>query len=80
MSARASPSNRIWPKQGLKLDISVIRGQWAPSGFVDCAGVFAVTWRTPSGRNFWAALHDFDDFTQRHLIAECARHDRGAAA
>lgn len=85
MSARTyTPAQgpvRIYPTHGRPLDISVFRGQpWRPSGTSACCIVFAVTWQSHSGRTFWAALHDFDEFTQKHLLAECARHDRGAFA
>jgi hypothetical protein len=57
-----------------RLSIANIRGEWWPS-HPDACGVFAVSWQTRSGV-FWAALHDFDDATQRELIGVCRFIDR----
>lgn len=75
---QAEGATRIRPRPGLKLDLSTIRGQWwLPARAVDHCAMFAVTWQIPSGVCYWAALHDFNDATQRHLLSECARSEQG---
>lgn len=71
---------RIYPQRGQQLERDAIRGEWWPSGAVDCAGVFAVCWSTHGGRTCWAPLHAFDIRTRDELIEECARQDRWSGA
>lgn len=75
---QALGNTRIRPRPGLKLDLSAIRGPWwLPARSIEPAPMFTVAWQTASGACFWAALHDFDEATQRHLLSECARSDQG---
>lgn len=68
---------RIYPQFGKKLARNAIRGEWWPSGNVQCTGLLSICWCAPSGRTYWAPLHDFDVGARDQLIAECERQDRG---
>lgn len=80
ISHEAQGPVRFYPKFGQQLGRDAIRGEWWPSGSVECSGVFAVCWTAPGGRTYWAPLHAFDIGTRDQLIAECERQDRGRGA
>lgn len=68
------PPRRVYPPVGERLTLSVIRGLWWPSSYVDACCVFAVVWGTERGR-FWAPLHDFAPADQRRMIEACRELD-----
>jgi hypothetical protein len=68
------PPRRIMPRDGRRLELSAIRGPWHPSAGVGAVPVFAVRWTTKTGA-WWAALHDFNEAAQQHLLAMCRWED-----
>lgn len=70
-------ATRIWPLRGQLFTVGDIRGDWRPTGTAEGSNFFGVLWQDRIGRAFWIALHDFDSASQRHLLDQCARADRG---